>query len=167
MTDLIETGAPAPPFSLPTARARAGAHGPVTLADLSDDGARPVVLAFFKATCPVCQMAFPVYGELERGLRQAGVPVVAVAQERPDVARPWLEERRFEGEVLDDASDDYAVSAAYGLRAVPTVVLVEPDGTVGMVVEGWDRNGVNRVAARFGAEPVSTPDDGLPPFKPG
>jgi peroxiredoxin len=165
MADLIERGAPAPPFSLPSARP--GGHGPVTLADLSDDGARPVVLAFFKATCPVCQMAFPVYGELERALRPAGVPVVAVAQERPDVARPWLAERRFEGEALDDASDDYAVSAGYGLRAVPTVVLVEPDGTVGMVVEGWDRDGVNRVAARFGAEPVSRPDDGLPPFKPG
>jgi len=165
MTGLVAAGAPAPPFSLPSVRP--DAHAPVTLADVSDDGARPVVLAFFKANCPVCQMAFPLYGELGRALEPADVPVVAVCQEPPAVARPWLAERSFEGEALDDAAGGYAVSDAYGIRTVPTLILVEPDGTVGAVVEGWDRDGTNAIAARFGAPPVSTADDGLPPFRPG
>jgi thiol-disulfide isomerase/thioredoxin len=162
---LIAAGAAAPPFSLPSIRP--DAHAPVTLADVSDDGARPVVLAFFKANCPVCQMAFPLYGELERVLAPAGVPVVAIAQEPPAAARPWLAERSFEGEAVTDAGDDYAVSDAYGIRTVPTLVLVAADGTVADVVEGWDRDRTNAIAARFSAPPVSTPDDGLPAFRPG
>jgi peroxiredoxin len=158
----IASGTPAPPFSLSSLDGRT-----TTLADVTDDGARAAVLAFFKTSCPVCRLAFPVYGELARRLEHAHVAVVAVSQDGPDVARPWLAERSFEADALDDERDGYTVSDAYGIRIVPTLVVVEPDGTVGTVAEGWDRDAVNAIAGRFGTEPVSTPDDGLPPFKPG
>ena len=63
-------------------------------------------------------------------------------------------------------------SDAYGIVSVPTLYLVD-EGAVVDVVGAWDRDGFNRVAAAIarsvGAEPVpvSTPDDGLPGFKPG
>ena len=66
----------------------------------------------------------------------------------------------------------YAVSESYGVRTVPTVFLVD-DGAVIDTVEGWDREGYNRVAERLaeltGTEyrPVSEAGDGLPPFRPG
>jgi hypothetical protein len=56
---------------------------------------------------------------------------------------------------------------------VPTLFLVGDDGRVLDVVGAWERDGFNRVAAglaeRLGQDPVlvSTPDDGLPDFKPG
>lgn len=133
---------------------------------LPADVALPAVLAFFKASCPVCQMAFPLYGELARRI-DGQAAVVAVSQDPPSVAGPWLAQRSFEGPALDDEKDHYALSDAYGIRSVPTLVVIEPDGTVGAVAEGWDRDATNAIAARFGAEPVSTPDDGLPAFKPG
>jgi hypothetical protein len=66
----------------------------------------------------------------------------------------------------------YPVSDAYELVSVPTLYLVE-DGAIADVVGAWERDGFNRVAAGLarsvGADPlvVSTPDDGLPAFKPG
>jgi peroxiredoxin len=160
----IAPGTPAPPFSLPSLDGH-----PTTLADVTDDGARPAILAFFKTSCPVCQLAFPVYGELARRLMPNNVAVVAVSQDGPSTARPWLAERGFDAAALalDDAHDGYAVSDSYGIRSVPTLVVIEADGTVGTVSEGWDRDAVNALAARFGTEPVSTPADGLPAFKPG
>jgi hypothetical protein len=67
----------------------------------------------------------------------------------------------------------YRASAAYHLESVPTLYLIGDDSRVLDVVGAWERDGFNRVAAglaeRLGQDPVlvSTPDDGLPDFKPG
>jgi hypothetical protein len=67
----------------------------------------------------------------------------------------------------------YRGSDAYGIVSVPTLFLVGDDGRILESVGAWDRTGFNRVAQliaeRTGAAPVvvSTPDDGLPDFKPG
>lgn len=158
-------GATAPPFSLP------GEDGNLrSLDDLTAAG--PVVLAFFKTSCPVCTMEFPVLGELARRLGDA-LPVVAVSQDPLGSARAWLDERGFAGPVLDDSTGGFAASAAYGLQTVPTVVMVGGDGTVARVLQGWDRDRINELAAELGTlagrdgSPLSTPEDGLPPFRPG
>ena len=159
----LAVGTQAPTFRLP-----AGDGEPRTLEQLGS----PAVLAFFKTSCPTCQLAFPVFGELERRFRGTA-SVVAVAQDPMLEAQPWLTELGFEGDVLDDSLGRYEVSRAYGVQTVPTLVLVNTEGEVDRVAEGWTRDGVNAVAARLGeltggpTGPVSTPEDGLPPHKPG
>lgn len=161
----IEVGDHAPAFSLP-----ASDGSPRSLRDLTSNG--PALLVFFKTTCPTCKLAFPVYGEVERRYGDS-IPVVAVAQDPLMNATSLARELQFEGLVLDDASDRYAASAAYGVETVPTLVLVDGDGTVVHVSEGWDRDGVNALAEQLGelagrtTDPVSTENDGLPAFKPG
>ncbi|MGH9187760.1 MAG: TlpA family protein disulfide reductase [Acidimicrobiales bacterium] len=132
----------------------------------------PVVLAFFKNSCPTCQLALPVVGELERRYGDV-LPVIAVAQDPAAAATPWLAERGFDGELVDDA-DGYPLSSAHRLVTVPTLVLIDGDGTVDAVVEGWSREGYNaldtelaRRAGRPSPGPVSPESDGRPPFKPG
>lgn len=160
----IEPGTPAPPFTL------LGEDGDVSLSDLIADG--PALLVFYKSSCSTCEMAFPVFAELERRYGDA-VPVVAVAQDQLEKARPWLDERGFTGPVLDDLRARFATSEAYELEGVPCLVLVDGDGTVAHVTTGWDRESVNDWARRLGEltgrsqDPVSTDGDGLPPFKPG
>lgn len=67
----------------------------------------------------------------------------------------------------------YEASDAYGIMSAPTVIVIDARGTVADAVESWDRDGMNRVSATLagllGVEPavLSTPDDGLPDFKPG
>jgi thiol-disulfide isomerase/thioredoxin len=130
------------------------------------------VLAFFKTTCPTCQLAFPVYGELERRLRGTA-SVIAMAQDPADKARAWLDECGFEGPVFDDEATGYEISDEFEIRSVPTVFLVDAGGTIVDMVEGWDRDLTNQLARRIGEltgtelGDVSTPEDGLPPFKPG
>jgi len=135
------------------------------------DSSRPTLYAFFKHNCPTCQVAFPVIGELERRYGDA-VEVVAVAQDAPEIARPWLDDKGFAGRAVDDSSG-YTMSLAYEIDSVPTLVLVNDDGTVVSTSESWDRDRYNQWAHDLGertgrtTDPVSTEADGRPAFKPG
>lgn len=160
----LAPGAAAPPFELPDA-----SGAPRSLAELTAGG--PALLAFFKTTCPTCGLAFPVIGELERRYGDA-LPVVAVTQTELATATAWLAGHGFAGPVLDDERARFRVSDAYGVRSVPTLVLVE-NGRVVATSEGWDRDRMNRWAADLGAAtgreapPVSVEGDGRPVYKPG
>jgi len=130
---------------------------------------RPKALYFYKVTCPVCQLSAPVSEAFERAYPGR---IVGVGQDPPGKLG------RFSGQfglTYPFLADDppYPVSAAYGLRVVPTLFLVDEGGTVLESVESWDREGFNRVSEHLaeltGAPPaeVSNPSDGLPPFRPG
>jgi thiol-disulfide isomerase/thioredoxin len=124
---------------------------------------------FYKVTCPVCQMAAPRLGDLARAFPGH---VVGVGQDPPQELADF--EGRF-GMALGSRADlpPYDLSNAYGVRVVPTTFLLAADGAVLDVVESWDRAGLNGLARRLadltGSEfrPVSSPDDGLPPYRPG
>lgn len=160
----LATGAGAPPFTLTD-----GDGTPRSLADLTAAG--PVLLTFFKISCPTCQLAMPVVAELERRYGDA-IPVVGVTQTEMAKTRPWLDSMGFAGAVLDDESGRFAVSRAFDVQTVPTLVLVDSDRVAG-VGQGWDRDRMNGWAADLGARtgrdgsPVSTEGDGRPSFKPG
>lgn len=120
------------------------------------------VIAFFKVTCPVCQMVAPKVA----ALAEAGVRVVAIGEDPPAALVRYAAEQGQGVPTLSEASP-YPVSSAYGVSSVPTLFVVEGDGTVTDAVGGWDRDRWNAVAARFGAPPVSDVGDGLPVFRPG
>jgi peroxiredoxin len=124
--------------------------------------AGPTVLAFFKATCPVCQMAAPAV----RAMAEAGAAVVAIGE---DPAPKLVAYRDQWGQTVPTLTEPapYRVSGAYGLVSVPTLYLVGAEGTILDMVRGWDRDGWNAVAVAAGGSPVSAPGDGLPPYRPG
>jgi peroxiredoxin len=122
----------------------------------------PVVLAFFKTTCPVCQQAAPKV----QALADAGARVVAIGEDPPDALARYA---RRHGQRVPTVSEPapYEVSDAFGLATVPSLLLVGADGVVVDAVESWDRDAWNRLAAAAGAGEVSKPTDGLPAFRPG
>ena len=130
----LAEGAEAPAFTLP-----AGDGTARSLAELTAGG--PALLAFFKTSCPTCQLAFPVYGELERRYGDV-VPVVAVSQSPLGTTVPWLAAHGFAGPALDDERGGYRVSARYRISTVPTLVVVV-DGRVSVTSEAWDRDRAN------------------------
>ena len=162
----LPPGAEAPPFELPSG---GDSGAPRSLDHLTAAG--PALLVFFKIDCPTCQLAFPVYAELQRRFGDS-LPVVAVSQDSLARTVPWLEDKGFAGVVLDDASGGYGVSDAYAVRSVPTLVLVD-EGMVVATSEAWDRDRANAWAQQLGERtggdvtPVSREGDGLPAFKPG
>jgi peroxiredoxin len=151
---VLEPGAVAPPIDLPEATTGE------SIVDPWREG--PVVLAFFKTTCPVCQMAAPKV----QALADAGVRVVAVGEDPSPSIQEYAD--RY-GQQVPTASEaaPYPASDAYGIDTVPTLFLVDESGIVRDAVASWDREGWNRLAAAAGAPPVSDESDGLPPFRPG
>jgi peroxiredoxin len=131
-----------------------------SLTDPWQDG--PVVLAFFKTTCPVCQMAAPKV----QALSDSGVRVVAVGEDPPPEIRSYADQHGQKVTTLSELSP-YPVSDAYGIDTVPTLFLVGEDGSVRDAVVSWDRDEWNRFAENAGGAAVSEEGDGLPPFRPG
>jgi peroxiredoxin len=163
----LAPGSTAPAFDLP---ALDGDRTHISLADLTSAG--PVLLAFFKSSCPVCLLSFPIWGELAQRYGTA-MAVVAVSQDPLAKARPWLDKAGFLAPVVDD-SDGFATSSAYGLESVPTLVLVGTDGRIVDASEGWDRDRANQwdlaLAELTGvpsAGAVSSSSDSLPAYRPG
>jgi len=151
---MLGPGDRAPTLSLPDA----ATGDPVS--DPWRDG--PVVLAFFKTTCPVCQMAAPKV----QALADTGVRVMAVGEDPPAKIASYSDSYGQKVPTLTEPSP-YEVSDAYGLETVPSLVLVDDDGTIRDAVESWDREGWNSLAEAAGVPPISDENDGLPPFRPG
>jgi thiol-disulfide isomerase/thioredoxin len=128
----------------------------------------PRALWFYKVTCPVCQMAAPIATQLER---LSPDRVVGIGQDPPGRLREFSANYGLDTPSVSD-SPPFAVSEAYGIETVPTLVLVD-DGAVVDLVQSWDRDGYHRVSARLagltGSDPgmAAAVGDGLPPFRPG
>ena len=122
----------------------------------------PVVLAFFKTTCPVCQMAAPKV----QALAEAGVRVVAVGEDPPPAIQGYADRHGQKVTTLSEPAP-YPASDAFGIDTVPTLFRVDEDGTVRDTVVSWNRAEWNRFAEAAGGAAVSDEGDGLPPFRPG
>ncbi|HUD63161.1 MAG TPA: TlpA disulfide reductase family protein [Candidatus Sulfotelmatobacter sp.] len=132
---------------------------------LSDELARgPVVLAFFKVSCPTCQYAFPFLERLHKAYGQKGVALVGVSQNDARDTAAFVKEFGVTFPVLLDDTRSYPASNAYGLTNVPTLFWVAPDGEIEISSVGWvkaDFDQVNRKMAEAGkAAPAAV-------FKPG
>jgi peroxiredoxin len=155
----LNTGIKAPDFTLPTT------HGDkFSLADALRRG--PVVLAFFKVTCPVCQYAFPLYDRVYRHLKNSNVTFVGVSQNEEDETEQFMRQYDVTFPVLLDDVKKYPVSNAYGLTNVPTLFLISQDGTIEVSGVGWSKSDVEEVARRV-SQNGKVAKAGAPVFKPG
>jgi len=119
---------------------------------------RPVLVVFFKITCPVCQLTLPYLNRLHRA---GTLPVIGISQNGSDDTREFNEEFGIEFPVLlDREEDNFPASNAYGISSVPTLFQLEPGGKIGRVTEGWSK----REMSRFG---VLTQEDNVPEWKAG
>jgi peroxiredoxin len=110
----------------------------------------PVVLAFFKVSCPVCQYAFPFFERLERAYGHTRVRIIGVSQNDPKQTAAFTKEFGVTFPVLLDDMETYPVSNAYGLTNVPTVFWIAQDGEIEISSVGWvkaDFEQINRKIA--------------------
>ena len=153
---LPDVGSRAPDFRL--ARLEGGE---MRLADVAAGG--PALLAFFKVSCPVCQMTLPF---LDR-LRAAGMPVFGISQDDAADTREFMHEFGVGLPMLLDSDDqDYPASNAYSISSVPTLFLVERDGTLARVIQGWQKAEMESLGALAGIA-LFGPKDNVPAWKAG
>ncbi len=139
----LEAGVVAPDFTLPTLDGKR-----VTLSHLLERG--PVVLAFFKVSCPVCQYAFPLYERMYRANHDAGVAVLGISQNSPSDAKAFAREYGVTFPIaIDNDANRYAVSTTYGLTNVPTLFYIAPGGEIEVSSVGWSKRDVDEVNAKL------------------
>ncbi|MFZ0794238.1 MAG: TlpA disulfide reductase family protein [Candidatus Korobacteraceae bacterium] len=147
----LTAGVRAPEFSLPTVD---GKH--VSLQQALNKG--PVVLAFFKVSCPVCQYAFPFFQRMYQANRDASVTILGVSQDNARDTAPFMKQYGITFPVALDDPKNYAVSNAYGLTNVPTLFYISPSGTIEISSVSWlkaDVEAVNEKLAALRQQPPS------------
>jgi peroxiredoxin len=152
----LETGATAPAVSLADA---AGARS--SLDSLLSAG--PVLLAFFKVSCPVCQLTLPFLDRLAGG----NVQIIPVSQDDAAATARFAREFGVHVPMLFDREEDgYPASNAFGLTTVPSVFLIEQDRRISWDLVGFSKTQLERLAARIG-RPIFTAADMVPALKAG
>ena len=161
----IQAGDKAPLFDL-----RDAAGNEYSLAEELRKG--PVIAAFFKISCPVCQFTFPF---LERLFKMYGANVATFLAISQDDA---LDTREFCVEygvtfpaLLDDES--FTASNLYGITNVPSIFLIGSDGIVKVTALGFDKTNLETISSELATitkRPSSAlfrPGEVVPSFKPG
>ena len=133
----------------------------------------PVVAAFFKISCPVCQYAFPFLERIYKAHGGKKVTMVGVSQNEMKDTAAFVKEYGVTFPILLDDTKTYPVSNAYGLTNVPSIFWIGQDGEIEISSVGWDKKEVeeiNRKAAEIngeGPKPVFRSDDQVPDYRPG
>jgi peroxiredoxin len=140
----LTTGKLAPDFTLPAIDGES-----VSLHDLLTNG--PVILAFFKVSCPVCQFAFPYYERLARAYSDdKSVTILGICQNNLSDAKAFAREYGVTFPIaLDNDANGYAASNAYGLTNVPTLFYIAPSGEIEVSSVGWSKVELDEVNARL------------------
>jgi peroxiredoxin len=113
----------------------------------------PVVLAFFKVSCPTCQYAFPFLERLYKAYGHKGVAIYGVSQNEAKETAAFLKEFGITFPILLDDTRSYPVSNAYRLTNVPTIFWIAEDGEIEISSVGWlkaEFEDINRKIAEAG-----------------
>jgi peroxiredoxin len=133
----------------------------------------PVVAAFFKVSCPVCQFAFPFLERIYKAYGKSGkFTFIGVSQDNAADTEAFTRRYGVTFPVLLEEKD-YAVSNAYGLTNVPTVFMISPAGEIDFSSVSWSKAEVqelSRSLAKLNNTAPATifqPGEQVPEFKPG
>jgi len=133
----------------------------------------PVVLAFFKISCPVCQFTFPFLERIYKAHGSDRITIAGISQnDRKDTAA-FLKEFGITFPVLLDDTKAYPVSNAYGLTNVPTIFWIGRDGLIEVSSVGWARKEIGEIndkAAITSGDTMTSifqPNESIPEFRAG
>ena len=162
----LNTGTLAPDFTLPDMD---GKHF-----SLKDARARgPVLAAFFKISCPVCQFAFPFLERIYQASGNRNVTIVGISQNNQKDTATFIKHYGITFPVLLDDTETYPVSNAYGLTNVPSIFWIAQDGEIEVSSVGWVRKEIEEIAQKAAKSnrqapvPVFQAGEDVPEFRAG
>lgn len=135
----------------------------------------PVLAAFFKVACPTCQYTFPFLERLCRQFRSAGaadIQVWGISQDGVEPSQRFAKEFGVTFPILLD-EEPYELSREYGLKYVPSLFVIAPEGRVEAASEGFNKADLleiqNVLARRLSTRPpeLFAASDHVPEYKPG
>lgn len=153
---MLKAGAKAPPFTLSDA---SGVKHSLT--DLLARG--PALVALYKISCPVCQMTFPFLERIAKGSLQ----VIGISQDDERATAKFRQTYSPDLPMLFDRDrEGYPVSNAFGVSHVPSMFLIEQDGTISASWEGFVKREMETAGERAGVEAFRD-QDRVPEWKAG
>jgi len=159
----LKPGKAAPDFQLTTTDGKR-----LSLSEALAGG--PVLLAFFKVTCPTCQYTFPFLERLQQQL--PGARIWGIVQDSAQDGARFAANFRVTFPILVDERN-YPVSRAYDPEHVPTLFLVKSDGCIEITSEGFVKADLaamqKSLAASLSVAPPALflPTERIPEYKPG
>jgi peroxiredoxin len=162
---ILSPGKTAPLISLKTLDG-----GSASLQDALKKG--PVVAAFFKVSCPTCQFAAPFLERLYETYGGDNFTLWGISQDDAADTREFCQEFDVDFPILLENSG-YALSNQYGITTVPSIFVINPNGKIQTVSEGFSKADLEEIAA-VGAQakgiktsPLFKPSEHVPAVKPG
>lgn len=162
----LTVGTSAPDFTLPTMDGKQ-----FSLKDALARG--PVLAAFFKISCPVCQFAFPFIERIYRAYGHRKITIVGISQNEKKDTEAFVKEYGVSFPVLLDNTNSYPVSNAYGLTNVPSLFWIAPDGEIEISSVGWLRKEIDEINQKAGEtsrekpHTIFRPGEDVPEFRAG
>jgi len=134
----LACGIRAPEFALTSTSGKS-----FILSKLLNDG--PVLLAFFKVSCPVCQYAFPYLERLWQVHKTEAVTFIGISQDNEKDTANFVKKYGVTFSIALDDPARYIVSNAYKLTNVPSVFLINRGGEIEVSSVGWSRKDVEEI----------------------
>ena len=106
----------------------------------------PVLAAFFKISCPVCQFTLPYLERIYKAYSGSAVTIVGVSQDEQNYTEEFAREYGITFPLLLDPVDHYPASNAYDLTNVPSIFFIAA-GEVKLSIVGWDKRDMERLNA--------------------
>lgn len=147
----LEPGDAAPDFVLP----RLDAPGELHLSDLKG---RWVYLDFWASWCAPCRESFPWMNRLAGDPAFGGLRIVAVGLDRDRSDAEAFLRRYPPAFAVTWDGDRRATPGAYGVETLPAAYLIDPDGVVRYVHEGYGAHDLPSLRRRLDALTAATPD---------
>lgn len=114
---------------------------------LRDEG--PVLLVFFKISCPVCQLTLPYLNRIHSDRR-----VLGVSQNSERDTRDFADHFNLAFPILLDPEVRFPASNAFGITHVPTIFECGTDARITRVIEGWNKKEMEALGAVHASDNV-------------
>jgi peroxiredoxin len=133
----------------------------------------PVLLVFFKISCPVCQFALPYVERIYKAHGNGTATIIGISQDSQKDTAVFIKEYGITFPVLLDDQGKYLVSNAYGLTNVPTFFWISQDGSIEISAVGWVRKDMESINLKTAATtdttlvPIFRTHENVPEFRAG
>lgn len=131
-------------------------------------GAGPVLVTFYKTSCPTCQYGLPFLDRLGSSLDSGGGTAVAVCQDTARDAEMFAQQFGISmRQVFDTEAEGFPVSNLYGITHVPSTFLIDESATIQRVMVSWCKDDVEGMARELSLDLPFRPNEHVLPFRPG